>query len=225
MTKKKFLTLLLCLVLIVSVTLPTPLALSSDSDGASDEVSLTPEEPGAEGEEGEEPEPYDGPIDQELPENPELPELPEDPENPENPDEPVCTCEPQPEEGEPHQLDCPLYEEPETQDSKHIPTCFDGSEDPFCPCPCHLFDRIMACMTQDELEELIAQTPVEYFELLSAEQMQAIESHISSLETVPLPALVLEDNLDEGTVPSEIVHPTVNFTYVAPFGEPVTGGR
>ena len=150
---------------------------------------------------------------------------PEDPENPENPDEPVCTCEPQPEEGEPHQLDCPLYEEPETQDSKHIPTCFDGCEDPFCPCPCHLFDRIMACMTQDELEELIAQTPVEYFELLSAEQMQAIESHISSLETVPLPALVLEDNLDEGTVPSEIVHPTVNFTYVAPFGEPVTGGR
>ena len=219
MTKKKFLTLLLCLVLIVSVTLPTTLALSSDSDGASDEVSLTPEEPGAEGEEGEEPEPYDGPIDQELPEDP------EDPEDPENPDEPVCTCDPQPEEGEPHQLDCPLYEEPEAQDSKHIPTCFDGCEDAFCTCPCHLFDRIMACMTQDELEELIAQTPVEYFELLSAEQMQAIESHISSLETVPLPALVLEDNLDEGTVPSEIVHPTVNFTYVAPFGEPVTGGR
>lgn len=219
MTKKKFLTLLLCLVLIVSVTLPTTLALSSDSDGASDEVSLTPEEPGAEGEEGEEPEPYDGPIDQELPEDP------EDPDNPENPDEPVCTCDPQPEEGELHQLDCPLYEEPEAQDSNHIPTCFDGCEDPFCTCPCHLFDRIMACMTQDELEELIAQTPVEYFELLSAEQMQAIESHISSLETVPLPALILEDNLDEGTVPSEIVHPTVNFTYVAPFGEPVTGGR
>lgn len=219
MTKKKFLTLLLCLVLIVSVTLPTTLALSSDSDGASDEVSLTPEEPGAEGEEGEEPEPYDGPIDQELPEDP------ENPEEPENPDQPVCTCDPQPEEGEPHQLDCPLYEEPEAQDSKHIPTCFDGCEDPFCTCPCHLFDRIMACMTQDELEEIIAQTPVEYFELLSAEQMQAIESHISSLETVPLPALVLEDNLDEGTVPSEIVHPTVNFTYVAPFGEPVTGGR
>lgn len=219
MTKKKFLTLLLCLVMIVSATLPTTLALSSDSDGASDEVSLTPEEPGAEGEEGEEPELYDGPIDQELPEDP------EDPENPENPDEPVCTCDPQPEEGEPHQLGCPLYEEPEAQDSNHIPTCFDGCEDPFCTCPCHLFDRIMACMTQDELEELIAQTPVEYFELLSAEQMQAIESHISSLETVPLPALVLEDNLDEGTVPSEIVHPTVNFTYVAPFGEPVTGGR
>lgn len=219
MTKKKFLTLLLCLVMIVSVTLPTTLALSSDSDGASDEVSLTPEEPGAEGEEGEEPEPYDGPIDQELLEDP------EDPEDPENPDEPVCTCDPQPEEGEPHQLGCPLYEEAEAQDSKHIPTCFDGCEDPFCTCPCHLFDRIMACMTQDELEELIAQTPVEYFELLSAEQMQAIESHISSLETVPLPALVLEDNLDEGTVPSEIVHPTVNFTYVAPFGEPVTGGR
>lgn len=221
MTKKKFLTLLLCLVLIVSVTLPTTLALSSDSDGASDEVSLTPEEPGAEGE--EEPEPYDGPIDQELPENPELPELPEDPENPENPDEPVCTCDPQPEEGEPHQLDCPLYEEPEAQDSNHIPTCFDGCEDPFCTCPCHLFDRIMACMTIEEAEALIAATPEEALMTLTAEQVAQIEAHMESLMPAPLPAIVIEES--EPPVESEICRLTVNYTYVAPFGEPVTGGR
>ena len=214
MTKKKFLTLLLCLVLIVSVTLPTTLALSSDSDGASDEVSLTPEEPGAEGEEGEEPEPYDGPIDQELP---------EDPEDPENPDEPVCTCDPQPEEGEPHQLDCPLYEEPEAQDSKHIPTCFDGCEDPFCTCPCHLFDRIMACMTIEEAEALIAATPEEALMALTAEQVAQIEAHMESLMPAPLPAIVIEES--EPPVESEICRPTVNYTYVAPFGEPVTGGR
>lgn len=217
MTKKKFLTLLLCLVLIVSVTLPTTLALSSDSDGASDEVSLTPEEPGAEGEEGEEPEPYDGPIDQELPEDP------EDPEDPENPDEPVCTCDPQPEEGEPHQLDCPLYEEPEAQDSKHIPTCFDGCEDPFCTCPCHLFDRIMACMTIEEAEALIAATPEEALMALTAEQVAQIEAHMESLMPAPLPAIVIEES--EPPVESEICRPTVNYTYVAPFGEPVTGGR
>ena len=217
MTKKKFLTLLLCLVLIVSVTLPTTLALSSDSDGASDEVSLTPEEPGAEGEEGEEPEPYDGPIDQELPEDP------EDPEDPENPDEPVCTCDPQPEEGEPHQLDCPLYEEPEAQDSSHIPTCFDGCEDPFCTCPCHLFDRIMACRTLEEVEALIAATPEEALMALTAEQVAQIEAHMESLMPAPLPAIVIEES--EPPVESEIYSPTVNFTYVAPFGEPVTGGR
>lgn len=214
MTKKKFLTLLLCLVLIVSVTLPTTLALSSDSDGASDEVSLTPEEPGAEGEEGEEPEPYDGPIDQELP---------EDPEDPENPDEPVCTCEPQPEEGEPHQLDCPLYEEPEAQDSKHIPTCFDGCEDPFCTCPCHLFDRIMACMTIEEAEAIIEAASEEALALLTEEQIALIEAHLTALMPEPLPPITIEES--EPPVESEIYSPTVNFTYVAPFGEPVTGGR
>lgn len=223
MTKKKFLTLLLCLVMIVSVTLPTTLALSSDSDGASDEVSLTPEEPGAEGEEGEEPEPYDGPIDQELPENPELPELPEDPEDPENPDEPVCTCDPQPEEGEPHQLDCPLYEEPEAQDSNHIPTCFDGCEDPLCTCPCHLFDRIMACMTIEEAEAIIEAASEEALALLTEEQIARIEAHLTALMPEPLPPITIEES--EPPVESEIYSPTVNFTYVAPFGEPVSGGR
>ena len=212
MTKKKFLTLLLCLVMIVSVTLPTTLALSSDSDGASDEVSLTPEEPGAEGE--EEPEPYDGPIDQELP---------EDPENPENPDEPVCTCDPQPEEGEPHQLDCPLYEEPEAQDSSHIPTCFDGCEEPFCTCPCHLFDRIMACMTIEEAEAIIEAASEEALALLTEEQIALIEAHLTALMPEPLPPITIEES--EPPVESEIYSPTVNFTYVAPFGEPVTGGR
>ena len=214
MTKKKFLTLLLCLVMIVSVTLPTTLALSSDSDGASDEVSLTPEEPGAEGEEGEGPEPYDGPIDQELP---------EDPENPENPDEPVCTCDPQPEEGEPHQLDCPLYEEPEAQDSSHIPTCFDGCEEPFCTCPCHLFDRIMACMTIEEAEAIIEAASEEALALLTEEQIARIEAHLTALMPEPLPPITIEES--EPPVESEIYSPTVNFTYVAPFGEPVTGGR
>ena len=82
----------------------------------------------------------------------------------------------------------------------------------------------MACATQEALEDLIAETPEEYFGLLSDEQIQKVEAHIKSLETVPLPAVTIENDVAEETVPSEIVRPTVNYTYVAPFGDPVTGG-
>lgn len=222
MTKKKFLTLLLCLVLIVSVTLPTTLALSSDSDGAFDEVSLTPEEPGAEGE--EEPEPYDGPIDQELPENPELPELPEDPENPENPDEPVCTCDPKPAEGEAHKEGCPLYVAPEKPAApSHIDTCSDNCTDAECKCACHLFDRLMACQTLEEIEAIIKATPEDVLKSLSEEQVAQVEAYMDKLMPAPLPAIVIEES--EPPVESEIYRPTVNYTNVAPFGEPVTGGN
>ena len=87
-----------------------------------------------------------------------------------------------------------------------------------------LYDRLMACTTQEALEDLIAETPEEYFGLLSDEQIQKVEAHIKSLETVPLPAVTIENDVAEETVPSEIVRPTVNYTYVAPFGDPVTGG-
>ena len=87
-----------------------------------------------------------------------------------------------------------------------------------------LFERLMACTTQEALEDLIAETPEEYFGLLSDEQIQKVEAHIKSLETVPLPAVTIENDVVEETVPSEIVRPTVNYTYVAPFGDPVTGG-
>ena len=83
----------------------------------------------------------------------------------------------------------------------------------------------MACTTQEALEDLIAETPEEYFGLLSDEQIQKVEVHIKSLETVPLPAVTIENDVVEETVPSEIVRPTVNYTYVAPFGDPVTGGN
>ena len=88
-----------------------------------------------------------------------------------------------------------------------------------------LYDRLMACTTQEALEDLIAETPEEYFGLLSDEQIQKVEAHIKSLETVPLPAVTIENDVIEETVPSEIVRPTVNYTYVAPFGDPVTGGN
>ena len=43
------------------------------------------------------------------------------------------------------------------------------------------------------------------------------------LMPAPLPAIVIEES--EPPVESEIYRPTVNYTNVAPFGEPVTGGN
>ena len=144
----------------------------------------------------------------------------------ETPAEPkTCTCDPAPAEGEAHKEGCPLYVAPEKPAvPSHIDTCSDDCTDADCKCPCHLFDKIMACATQEALEDLIAETPEEYFGLLSDEQIQKVEAHIKSLETVPLPAVTIENDVAEETVPSEIVRPTVNYTYVAPFGDPVTGG-
>lgn len=138
--------------------------------------------------------------------------------------EKTCTCDPAPAEGEAHKEGCPLYVKPVSDASKHIDTCTEGCTGEDCKCPCHLFDKIMACTTQEALEDLIAETPEEYFGLLSDEQIQKVEAHIKSLETVPLPAVTIENDVVEETVPSEIVYPTVNYTYVAPFGDPVTGG-
>ena len=148
----------------------------------------------------------------------------------ETPAEPkTCTCDPAPAEGEAHKEGCPLYVAPEKPDEEtpavHIEGCSDDCKAEDCKCACHLFDKIMACTTQETLEDLIAETPEEYFGLLSDEQIQKVEAHIKSLETVPLPAVTIENDVAEETVPSEIVRPTVNYTYVAPFGDPVTGGN
>ena len=159
----------------------------------------------------------------------------------------TCTCDPAPAEGEAHKEGCPLYSAPEkaAEEAKtctcgvaegeahkadcplfqHLETCGENCTGEDCECPCHLFDKIMACTTQEILEDLIAKTPEEYFGLLSDEQIQKIEAHIKSLETVPLPAVTIANDAAEGTVPSEIVRPTVDYTYVAPFGNPVTGGN
>ena len=200
MKNKKVLALLVSLVLIVAVVLPGTLAVSSDQDGVDGSFTV-PEEPAA-------------PIDPEQPVDPEQPEQPvvEQPEQPvvEQPEQPVTEQE------------IPV-EEPVV--ITHLDTCLEDCTGEECACGCHLFDKIMKCETQDALEILIAETPDEYFVWLTDEQLQTIEAHVKSLETIPLPAIVLENNIEESTVQSEIFHPTVNYAFVAPFGAPVTGGQ
>lgn len=220
MSKKKILALLLCLALIVGVTLPTTLAVSSDTDVPSQPAPEEPVMPVMEDGEIEEPIEPEEPAD---PENPDEPELPEEPMDPEQGT--VCTCDPQPEEGQPHQEDCPLYVPAVTPEaSAHIASCSDDCTDALCHCSCHLFDRIMACTTLDEIWDLIDRTPEEDFAVLTEEQNAAIEAKIESLEPAPAPEIVIEQSTDE-TVQSEFYYPTVDYTYVAPFGDPVTGGN
>lgn len=136
----------------------------------------------------------------------------------------TCTCDPAPAEGEAHKAGCPLYVAPEKPaDPSHIDTCSDDCTDADCKCPCHLFDRLMACQTLDEIEAIIKATPEDVLKSLSEEQVAQVEAYMDKLMPAPLPAIVIEES--EPPVESEIYRPTVNYTNVAPFGEPVTGGN
>ena len=250
MKNKKGFALIISLVLVIGVVLPGTLALSTDQAGTNGELTVTEETPTPTPEVTETPTPTEEPKPTETPvpsetEKPAETEAPKEctcsaaegeahkegcplyaaPEKPAEAEK-TCTCDPAPAEGEAHKEGCPLYVAPEKPaDPSHIDTCSDDCTDAECKCPCHLFNKIMACTTQEALEDLIAETPEEYFGLLSDEQIQKVEAHIKSLETVPLPAVTIENDVVEETVPSEIVRPTVNYTYVAPFGDPVTGGN
>ena len=109
----------------------------------------------------------------------------------------------------------------ETQ-AAHIETCSDDCEDEECLCPCHLFVRLMACETLEELFDLAEKTPEEQLMDLTEEQIAQIEEKIVELEPEPLPEIKIPESTDK-PVPSEIVYPTVNFDNVAPFGAPVEG--
>ena len=131
------------------------------------------------------------------------------------PEEKPCTCEPKPEDGKQHKVDCPLF--------LHLETCGEDCTGEDCKCPCHLFDRLMACKTKEEMEALIAVTEKEVLLLLSDTQVAKVEAHMVSIMPAPLPPIVIEES--DPPVESEIYTPTVNYTNVAPFVGPVSGGN
>lgn len=130
-------------------------------------------------------------------------------------EEKTCNCEPKPGEGEAHKADCPLFQ--------HLETCGEDCTGKDCKCPCHLFAKLMACKTKEEMEALIAATEKEVLLLLSDTQVAKVESHMESLMPAPLPPIVIEES--DPPVESEIYTPTVNYTNVAPFVGPVSGGN
>lgn len=133
-----------------------------------------------------------------------------------------CTCGAA--EGEAHKEGCPLYAKPVPDDFKHMGTCTKDCTDAECKCPCHLFNKIMACTTLEEIWAAFDEASDETVNALTDEQNEQIDAKIEALEPAPAPAVVIEESNEE-TVPSEIVYGTVNYTFVAPFGDPVTGGH
>ncbi len=104
----------------------------------------------------------------------------------------------------------------------HKDGCGDDCKDESCTCGCHLYRRIMACGTIDEIWEILDNADEASFTLLSEEQNAKIDARIEELEPEPAPAIVIEEATE--TVPSIIEYGLVSFTDVAPLGEPVTGG-
>ena len=240
MNKKKLFAVVISLALVIGVVLPGTLALSTDqtSSNGTTEVPTetttpapdTTETPVPEGTEAPaetpteepvktctcDPQPAEGEAHKEGCPLYVAPEQPAEAEK-------TCTCDPAPAEGEAHKEGCPLYVKPVSDASKHIDTCTEGCTGEDCKCPCHLFDRLMACQTLEEIEAIIKATPEDVLKSLSEEQVAQVEAYMDKLMPAPLPAIVIEES--EPPVESEIYRPTVNYTNVAPFGEPVTGGN
>ena len=216
MNKKKLIAAVICLVLVITAALPGTLAVSADaasSDGtisvATPETAQTPADPAV--------------TVAAAPQN-----ETEQPAEPETPAEPkTCTCDPAPAEGEAHKEGCPLYVAPEKPDETpvvHIEGCSDDCKVEDCKCICHLMKKIMECKTLEEIWGVLGTASEDTLKVLTEEQIAKIETKIEELEPAPVPAVVLEKSSDE-TAPSEIVQQTVNYTYVAPFGAPVSGGN
>ncbi len=136
--------------------------------------------------------------------------------------EKTCTCGAA--EGAAHSEDCPQYTAPEKTDEKaaaHGEGCFDDCTAAGCECTCHLFNRIMACKTLEEIYALIEATPDEELAALTEEQTAKVKAKTEALEPAPLPAIVIEES--EPPVASEVGYETVSYTNVAPLGDPITG--
>ena len=204
MKHKKVFAVIISFALILAMALPGTLAVSADQDTAGSEFTVA-NEPVT-------------PTPETTPDATPAPEV-----SPEETKE--CTCDPKPSEGEAHKEGCPLYVAPEKPtDPSHIDSCSDDCTDEACECGCHLFDKIMACTTLDDIWAAFDEASDETVNALTDEQNAQIDAKIEALEPAPAPAVVIEESSEE-TVPSEIVYRTVNYTYVAPFGDPVTGGN
>lgn len=145
------------------------------------------------------------------------------------PTPPVCACG---SENGIHTAGCPLYQAPAApEQSAHGEGCADGCTVENCPCPCHalrLFERLMACETLEEFWGLLEGYTDEKLEaLLNEEQLLQLNEKLDSLLPPPAPKVIVEESVDNGssdpTEDSKVIYPTVNYSNVAPFGEPVIG--
>jgi len=241
MNKKKLFAVVISLALVIAVVLPGTLAVSTDQTSSNGTIEVptetttpapdTTETPAPEGTEAPtetpteepaktctcDPQPAEGEAHKEGCPLYAAPEQPAEAEK-------TCTCDPAPAEGEAHKEGCPLYVAPEQPAvPSHIDTCSDDCTDAECKCPCHLFNKIMACTTLDQVWAIMDRMTDEQWDTLSEAQMDAIDQLIARLDMQLVPVQPEADNNPQ--IESEIIYPTVTYTYVAPFGDPVTGGH
>ena len=233
MKSKKLIGILLSAALVFSVAMPTVLAAAADSDTdntveETSAVSESMEEP-ASSQEEQEPEASSGgtdtPADSGSDEKKD--DLPDSTGSTSN-DPDGDFDDPDDDFGD---LDGDFDEEP----FEHWGDCSDECEldDPLCPCPCHLakklVENILACLTLDAVDAFMEATPDYVFEALSNKQFDQIDEHIAELVREEIARASGEVDFQEDepdlTTPSEVVYVTVNVTDVAPFGDPVVGGR
>lgn len=242
MKNKKVLALLVSLVLIVAVALPGTLAVSSDQDAVNSGFTVDTASPAPETATPAPETASPAPETQETTGEPEqavAPETPEpvltctcDPAPAEGeahkegcPLAPLsCTCDPAPAEGEAHKEGCPLYVDPNAPVViNHIETCLEDCTGEECTCVCHLYEKIMAAKTLDEIWAILDGISDETYSTMTDGMNAKIDEKISDLEPKPAPAI--DFDVTEPVVESEVSVPTANYAYVAPFGAPVTGGQ
>lgn len=241
MNKKKLFAVVISLALVIAFVLPGTLAVSTDqtSSNGTIEVPTATTTPAPDTTETPAPEETEAPVETPTEEPAKtctcVPQPTEGEAHKEGcplyaaPEQPAeaektCTCDPKPAEGEAHKEGCPLYAAPEKPAApSHIDTCSDDCADAECKCSCHLFNKIMACTTLDQVWAIMDRMTDEQWDTLSEAQMDAIDQLIARLDTQLIPVQPEEDNNPQ--IESEIIYPTVTYTYVAPFGDPVTGGH
>ena len=137
----------------------------------------------------------------------------------------TCTCVSQPLTGTIHKEDCPLYVDPNAPIViNHIETCLEDCTGEECTCVCHLYEKIMACTSLDEVWAIMDAMTDDQWATLSESQFEAFDRLIAALDVIPAPEVPEEEN-DDPQIESKIIYPTVSYTYVAPFGAPVTGDQ
>ena len=112
------------------------------------------------------------------------------------------------------------FDDLEEEPFEHLFDCSDDCELDDCLCPCHLakklVEKILACTTIQAADEVIDTTPDYVFEVLTKQQNKLIADHVNML---------IQEFESQFDYKAETVYETVDVTDVAPFGDPVVGGR
>ena len=204
--KNKAFAVIVCIVLVMAMAIPGTLALSTDTDSSQTNAAM---------------EVY---ATQETTAETDMPaeEIPAQSETSKE-----CNCGVA--EGEAHKEGCPLYKAP-TEQEKPVDDANECTCDPKPAdgeahqegCPLYtepeesVYDRLMAAETADEFMAIIEQASEEELNVLTCEEFDDVDAHYIFLTTGQYP--------DFSPVVDEVVE-IVNYTCVAPFGDPVTGGN